>query len=173
MRNSRIYTCHLQNELHVPGICGFINYNTVSTEHLWGDFRQQEQRNCQHRIAGEAFGRYPLRLAELFPPVYPSTSRFAPASLGLEEGMLWSAFHNKSPAPLCNKVWWSGSAWHSSVPRFSTTGEGPLGERGAGGRAGVLGRRAGVLHMRLRTEDPVHFPFICLCVALKSLLSLC
>lgn len=46
MRNSRIYTCHLQNELHVPGICGFINYNTVSTVHLWGDLRQREQRNC-------------------------------------------------------------------------------------------------------------------------------
>lgn len=50
---------------------------------------------------------------------------------------------------------------------LSTAGEGPLGERGAGGGAGVL-------HMRLRTEDPVHFPFICLCaVALKSLPSLC
>lgn len=47
--------------------------------------------------------------------------------------------------------------------------------RGPWGRAGQAGGRggAGVLHMRLRTEDPVHFPFICLCaVALKSLLSL-
>lgn len=55
-------------------------------------------------------------------------------------------------------------------PPLSTAGEDPLGERGAGRGAGS----AGVLHMRLRTEDPIHFPFICLCaVALKSLLSLC
>lgn len=52
---------------------------------------------------------------------------------------------------------------------LSITGEGLLGHRGQAG-----GRGAGVLHMRLRTEVPVHFAFICLCaVALKSLLSLC
>lgn len=172
MRNSRIYTCHLQNELHVPGICGFINYNTVSTEHLWGDFRQQEQRNCQHRNAGEAFGRYLLGLAELFPPVCPSTSRFAPPSPGLGEGMLWSAFHNKSPAPLCNEVWWSGCAWHSSVPPLQHRWWGALGGEGSRQEGWGSGEEGWGFAYEIKDWRSRSFSFY-LCVALKSLLSLC
>lgn len=141
MRNSRIYTCHLQNELHVPGICSFINYNTVSTVHLWGDFRQQEQRNCQRTkgmrrqerwegiwlLPPSACPSFSLLHAQPPADLHHQESRRGHAFISLLNGGLLSVIRCGDEAVLGLPLW----------SPLSMAGEGPLGERGRQGGGGL------------------------------------
>lgn len=138
--------------------------------HLWGDFRQQEQRSCQRTKGMRRQERW--EGVWLLPPsACPSFSLLhaqPPADLHHQESQRGHAFISLLNGGLLSVIR-CGDEAVLGLPLWSPlsmAGEGPLGERGRQG--------AGGLHMRLRNEDPVHFAFICLCsLALKSLLSLC